>query len=324
MLGAPRPTTEQARLASLESLRILDTSPEERFDRVTRIAQRMFNVPIALVSFVDRDRQWFKSHQGLDAAETPRDQSFCAYAILEENGLTVTDALRDARFVDNPLVTGPPGIRFYAGAVIRAPDGQPIGTFCIIDTVPRTMSPEDTIVLNDLAHVVEREINMFELATLDALTGLLNRTGFLVVASHFFKLADRLRGSMYVAYCDVDHLKRINDQYGHGAGDRMLVNSARALRAGFRDSDVVARVGGDEFCAIVRAGTATDIKHIAARIEQETKRLNASAPNEHPVAMSIGWAQYEPGSAVSVPEMMDRADRAMYVERQQRRSGACS
>ncbi|GAC1414170.1 MAG: hypothetical protein NVSMB57_09750 [Actinomycetota bacterium] len=194
MTGAPKPSTEAARLASLESLRILDTPPEERFDRIPRIAQRMFNVPIALVSLVDRDRQWFKSHQGMDAAETPRDESFCAHAILEPNGLTVTDALLDARFSDNPYVCGPPGVRFYAGAVLRAPDGQPIGTLCIVDTVPRTMSPEDTAVLNDLARIVEREINMVEIATLDALTGLLNRAGFLVVASHFLKLTDRLGG----------------------------------------------------------------------------------------------------------------------------------
>ncbi|GAC1414168.1 MAG: hypothetical protein NVSMB57_09740 [Actinomycetota bacterium] len=127
---------------------------------------------------------------------------------------------------------------------------------------------------------------------------------------------------MYIAYCDVDHLKHINDEYGHVAGDRMLVNSASILRRAFRDSDVVGRVGGDEFCAIVRAGTQADVEHVASRIEEETKRHNTNAPLEHPVAISIGWARYEPGSAVPLTEMLDRADRAMYIERNKRRSGA--
>jgi GAF domain-containing protein len=128
------PSNEEHRLATLRSLGILDTSHEERFDRVTRMSKRLFDVPIALVSLVDESRQWFKSSAGLDTLETPRDIAFCGHAILDENIFHVPDATKDPRFADNPLVTGPPDIRFYAGRPLHAPNGDRMGTLCIIDT----------------------------------------------------------------------------------------------------------------------------------------------------------------------------------------------
>jgi GAF domain-containing protein len=115
MLTPPTPSDETRRLQTLRSLKLLDTLPEERFDRVTRLAKQVFSTPIALVSLVDADRQWFKSRQGLDATETPRDISFCGHAILDDDITIVMDARKDQRFCDNPLVCGDPDIRFYAG-----------------------------------------------------------------------------------------------------------------------------------------------------------------------------------------------------------------
>ena len=112
MIAAPLPDDENARLSTLRVLRVLDTDPEERFDRLTRMARRLFQVPIALVSLVDADRQWFKSAQGLDVPETPRDVSFCGHAILSDDILLIPDTHADPRFVDNPLVTGAPHVRF--------------------------------------------------------------------------------------------------------------------------------------------------------------------------------------------------------------------
>jgi two-component system CheB/CheR fusion protein len=151
---------ETRRLRSLKTLRILDTIPEERFDRITRLACRAFNVPIALVSLVDRDRQWFKSKQGIDASETNREISFCGHTIAEEGPLVVLDALRDARFADNPLVTGPPNIRFYAGQPVHGPDGSRIGTLCLIDREPRTLTQEEFKLLADLAAMVDGEFSI--------------------------------------------------------------------------------------------------------------------------------------------------------------------
>ncbi|MGB5330714.1 MAG: GAF domain-containing protein, partial [Gammaproteobacteria bacterium] len=130
------PANEKERLETLRSIDILDTDPEERFDRLTRMARRVFGVSIALVSMVDENRQWFKSKAGLDACETGRDISFCGHAILGNDVFVIENALEDERFADNPLVTGPPNIRFYAGVPLRYLNGSKLGTLCIIDQQP--------------------------------------------------------------------------------------------------------------------------------------------------------------------------------------------
>ncbi|MEH6354921.1 MAG: PAS domain S-box protein [Marinobacter sp.] len=145
-------------MAALHALKVLDTPAEARFDRITRVVKRYFDVPIALVSLVDEGRQWFKSCVGLDVAETSRDISFCGHAILNKDIMIVPDASEDPRFADNPLVTGNPKIRFYAGAPLRAPSGEQVGTLCIIDVQRREFSAEDIATLRDLADCVEEEL----------------------------------------------------------------------------------------------------------------------------------------------------------------------
>ncbi|NPU91031.1 MAG: GAF domain-containing protein [Gammaproteobacteria bacterium] len=141
----------------------MDTPPEERFDRLTRLAKTLFGTEMALVSLVDTDRQWFKSRQGLDASETPRDISFCGHAILGSDILEVTDARQDPRFADNPLVVGPPHIRFYAGAPLKAASGHRVGTLCIIDSKPRQLTLRERNMLDDLAGCVEEELHRIDL-----------------------------------------------------------------------------------------------------------------------------------------------------------------
>lgn len=159
MIPAPLPADEAARLGALRELAILDTPAEARFDRLTRLARDLFGVPIALVSLVDEDRQWFKSRQGLPAPETSREVSFCAHAILAERDVfVIPDATRDERFADNPLVTGAPDIRFYAGAPLSTSDGQQVGTLCVIDRSPRVWTAEQSDALRDLADIVEAEL----------------------------------------------------------------------------------------------------------------------------------------------------------------------
>ncbi|MEQ8604784.1 MAG: PAS domain S-box protein [Marivibrio sp.] len=154
------PSCEGARLAALLEARVLDTPPEERFDRITRLAKRVLGVKIALVSLIDQDRQWFKSRQGLAAQETPRTISFCGHAILGERIFEVPDASADPRFAENPLVLGEPRIRFYAGAPIFTSTGFAAGTLCIIDEAPRRLSADERLILRDLADLVEQEIEI--------------------------------------------------------------------------------------------------------------------------------------------------------------------
>ena len=154
------PPDEIERLYALHALKVLDTPPEERFDRLVRLAHTVFDVPIALISLVDTDRQWFKSCIGLSATETGRDISFCSHAILSKDVFCVPNALKDARFADNPLVTGPPDIRFYAGAPLTINGTYRIGTLCIIDRKPREFPPEQQALLRDLADIVEQQLEL--------------------------------------------------------------------------------------------------------------------------------------------------------------------
>ena len=142
----------------LRELGILDTGPEEPFDRVTRIAATAFNTPMSLVSLVDSDRQWFKSNFGLNTSETSRDSAFCAHVVQKNGELVVSDTLQDDRFADNPLVQGQPHVRFYAGAPLTLPDGSCIGTLCLLDTRPREFTHEDMQMLRDLRDLVLDEI----------------------------------------------------------------------------------------------------------------------------------------------------------------------
>lgn len=156
----PLPKDEAERLQALKDYEILDTPAEEAFDRITRIASRVLQTPISVISLVDANRQWFKSRQGLDATETPREIAFCTHAILQEEVMVVTDATQDPRFKDNPLVTGDPKIRFYAGAPLRTRQGHGIGTLCAIDRRPREITAEQSELLQDLAQLVIDEMEL--------------------------------------------------------------------------------------------------------------------------------------------------------------------
>jgi len=150
---------EEARVQALHALGLLDTPQEDRFDRFTRLAAAAFRVPIALVTLVDRERQWFKSHVGIDYREMPRALAFCSHAIALDDMLVVHDTLRDERFAAHPHVTDAPHIRFYAGQPLHSVDGQPLGTLCIIDTVPRDFGAAERRMLIDLARLVQDELN---------------------------------------------------------------------------------------------------------------------------------------------------------------------
>lgn len=160
MKAPDRPKDDEERVTALRELGVLDTPAEERFDRVTRLCQRLFGVPMAFVNLVDRDRLYIKSVQGADMGQIPRDESMCGHAILDPAGIVVEDTSLDDRFHDNPSVTGNPNIRFYAGVPLAAPGGQRVGTLCIADTAPRSLTDADRALLADLALWVEKELNL--------------------------------------------------------------------------------------------------------------------------------------------------------------------
>jgi GAF domain-containing protein len=168
MQAASLPANEAERLAALYALLILDTPPDQRFDKIVEFAASEFAVPIALLTLVDRERQWFKSKVGLAVCETGRDISFCGHAILAQDIMVVPDALEDPRFSDNPLVTGEPGIRFYAGAPLTLPSGAALGTLCLIDRRPRTLDAMELGILSTLRDLAVLELSGPEAAREDA------------------------------------------------------------------------------------------------------------------------------------------------------------
>jgi GAF domain-containing protein len=164
-MRANLPPREAARLEALRQYRILDTAPEQAYDDITSLAAFICGTPIALISLVDADRQWFKSRVGLDALETSRDASFCAHAILGDQMLVVNDTHQDERVRDNPLVTGPPHIRFYAGVPLRTPDHAQVGSLCVIDHEPRELTEVQTRSLEALARQVVLQLELRRIST---------------------------------------------------------------------------------------------------------------------------------------------------------------
>ncbi|RME33558.1 MAG: sensor domain-containing diguanylate cyclase [Gammaproteobacteria bacterium] len=313
------PRDETERLRALHSLNILDTPPEERFDRLTRIARRLFDVPIALVSLIDENRQWFKSNLGLEVRETPREISFCGHAILGEEVFIIPDATADERFADNPLVVGEPGIRFYAGCPLRHPDGSRLGTLCIIDTKPRELSGEDIETLKDLASMAERELAAIQLATLDELTGISNRRGFMLLGQHTLSLCRRRRLCATLAYIDLDAFKQINDTLGHEEGDRVLAAFADRLAATCRESDIYARLGGDEFVILFVDATRPVAQEALDRLRTVTGGADGKEAGRGEPSFSYGLVEFDPGRHDSIEALVREADALMY---QHKRSGS--
>jgi len=303
---------ELKRLEDLDWYDVLDTPPEEAFDRITRTAKFALDVPMALVSLVDRDRQWFKSRQGLAAPETPREISFCTHAIQRGDVFVVADSWIDPRFRDNPLVTGMPFIRAYAGQPLTTPRGFRIGTLCVLDTAPRRFSPAQLSTLADLACLVTDELELRQVATKDSLTGALRRRTFYERASGQVEQARRYARSLSFVSLDIDHFKAINDRFGHQAGDAILQEVGKLVRTEIRAVDLFARVGGEEF---ILALPETDAQ--AAVILAERLRLileTACVDRENPslcVTASFGVAELQAEDG-TVDDVLKRADEALY------------
>ncbi len=320
LLAPALPPDDNERLRLLADLAILDTPPEEPFDRIVRLAKKMFDVPIALVSLVDANRQWFKACIGLPVRETGRDVSFCGHAILGEDTFVIEDTHVDPRFADNPLVTGAPFIRFYAGQPLRIAGGFKIGTLCVVDTKPRHFSAEDRAALRDLAAVLERELAALHLATIDELTGLSNRRGFSAQGRKAFSLARRLNLPMAALAFDLDRFKAINDTYGHATGDAALRVFADALRHAVRDADVTARLGGDEFAALLVDCPADQVDPVIARIQAQIAERATGIGFPATIEFSAGFAAIDANAAADFDTAMAQADAQMYRRKNARKA----
>jgi diguanylate cyclase len=255
------PRFEAERLRELYSLKLLDTQLEERFQRYTELVADLFDVPIALISLVDQDRQWFKAVCGLDRRELPRDHSFCGHAVAADALLVVPDAHLDPRFAGNPLVTGSPYIRFYAGAPIHGPSGLPLGTLCVIDSRPHLHEVRELERLERLAALVEHEImQSYQLDNLrqelersayyDPLTGLPNRRLLIDRLEYSVRVGVHREGAILLALIDIDRFGAVNHTYGWEGGNALLRAVAAALAREHPEPCVVARWQDDRFAVL--------------------------------------------------------------------------
>ncbi len=262
------PEDEDMRLRSLRSLDILDTPPEERFDRLVRMACRMFNVPSAFISLIDADRQWFKASIGINFNEIARESAICGHAILKDKTLVIHDAAADHRFADGPMVMGDTSARFYASCPLSLANGFRVGTLCIIDDHPRILDDEALNLLRDLAATVEREFTIMQSAITDDLTGIYNRQGFIMAATHSLNLCVRQDLPATLAYLDLSEFKSFNESYGHEEGNRVLSDIASHLKDECRPSDIFARLGADEFVALFINAPSDAAQGIIKRFRQ--------------------------------------------------------
>ncbi len=304
------------RVRALRSLQVLDTAPEERFDRITRLTQALFNIPLVGVNLVDAERVWSKAGIGLPEAESPRATSFCGHVVHGAAPLVVENALEDPRFHDNPNVNGGPGLRFYAGHPIRAM-GHLVGSLCVADTQPRRFSDTDRAHLADLAALVERELAGAESATTDSLTGLLNRRGFELVAQQCLNHVEREREAACLLFIDLDGFKQINDTLGHDQGDEALRQFAHCLTQTFRVSDVVARLGGDEFVALLSAAGLGDIPPALARLQRHADTVNRRKGATWQLNFSAGSSVVVSPGPAGLREALQQADRQMLERKRQ-------
>lgn len=280
MPAAALPANEAERLAVLRSYEVLDTAYEAAFDNIVELTAHLTNCPMSAVSLSDTDRQWFKAKLGTEAPGMTREHSFCAHAILDPSQtLVVPDTRIDPRFADNPYVLNPPDIRFYAGAPLVNPDGVTLGTLCVLDVAPRTMTSDQRYVMGRLAETVVTTLELrravarvHRLALTDVLTGLPNRAALIDALDRAVARSQRHNETFGLLYLDLDGFKQVNDAQGHGVGDAVLREVASILNAASRREDVAARLGGDEF-AVLLIGTGLDVESAASRVQSDVQRV---------------------------------------------------
>lgn len=310
---------ELGRIAALERYSVLDTAPEQPFEKITSLVQSVMGVPICAVSLVDRDRQWFKSIQGLDAQETPRSVSFCTHTIKTHDPLIIPNALEDQRFNTNPLVIGAPHIRSYAGVPLQTPDGYNVGALCAIDTVPREFSDAQISILKSFAALVVDELELRRIAERDHLTGALTRRGFSEQMKKEIARFQRHKHNSVLVLLDVDHFKSVNDQHGHPAGDKVLKAVAAVCLEHLRAGDSFGRIGGEEFAVLLADTDLSGGMAAAEKVRRAIEETHIDVAEGIAVTASFGLAALT--SSVSRPDdWLAEADGALYAAKRQGRN----
>ncbi|MDE2319351.1 MAG: sensor domain-containing diguanylate cyclase [Rhodospirillales bacterium] len=316
---------EVQRLKDLRELDLLYTPAEERFDRITRLAARVLQSPMAMITLVTEEAEWIKSSFGWAESSVPRQHSFCNQAIREHHALVVADATEDERFATNPLVTGRPGIRFYAGQLLHAGAGSEVGALCVMDTLPRQLGHGELETLQDLAVIVERELSrrnqssfqntlirnhdtQARRGSIDELTRTWNRSAVMELA-HLECAAASMGTPLSLLLIDIDNLGMVNENFGALMGDVVLHEVSSWIRRNVRESDTCGRYGNGTFLVMVRAGIL-DARLIAERVRDSVERQAVPGmPMQVTVSIGVACARTRFPSPVALIAAADKSMR---------------
>jgi diguanylate cyclase (GGDEF)-like protein len=322
-------STATLKIANLHANDLFYTPIEERFERITRIARRALLSPVAAISLLNEDKQWFKSAAGWGISELPRDEAICKLTVEANQIVTIGDTLADPRVVTLPVVVAAPRFRAYAGHPLVDEHGACIGTFCVFDLKPREFTPVDRQTLTDLAALAQRELRSDQLTNasaaltsklgmarreslMDPLTHLWNRRGASVVLKAAFASADQRGAPLALALLDLDNFKRINDTRGHQAGDEVLRRIASRLLSTVRGDDAICRLGGDEFLVLMADTDATTASRVAERIRRAiTEAPVPTRDGAVSVSLSVGCTVRQPRDTTAIETLLERADQAL-------------
>jgi diguanylate cyclase (GGDEF)-like protein len=324
--GVPRPADEAARLDALHATQLLDTPPEPDFDFLAALAAQLCDSPFAFVTLVDRERVWVKAAVGFEAGPSARDDSLCAWSILEEGGLASPDLAADPRFAALPTVRGAPRFRMYHGANLVTGDGLRLGTVCVLDTRPRTLDPRQRRQLAGLARqamalvgqrLLHHQLGMARatldtMAAVDELTGLANRRQLMDRLALEVERARRFGVPLSVVLLDLDHFKLVNELHGHAVGDQVLLNLGSQLKNHLRQIDLAGRLAGEQLCLVLPgtppAGGLEVANTLREKIAATVHRCESQVLS---VTASFGVAGFDPGKPGTVESLLKAADAAL-------------
>ncbi|WP_246833820.1 sensor domain-containing diguanylate cyclase [Synechococcus sp. CB0101] len=309
----PIPANEEQRLRALRRFAVLDTPEDPHFARIVELASAVLGVPIALVSLVDRDRQWFLARHGLQAQQTPRAMAFCAHAIAEQALMEVPDALDDARFNTNPLVLDEPKIRFYAGVPLRTEDGYNLGTLCAIDRKPRVLDPHQRAMLQLMADLVMRELELRQRSMQCPVTGLYNRSVFFRFGEQEFEQARDECTPLALFNFDIDDFRQINMRWGHQAGDQVLLDLCAVVQKQLGHEDLFGRIGDEEFSVLLVNASMTRAMALAESIRQAIAAMRGVFDQSDYHPNISGGITALADTDQSFADLFYRADQALYL-----------
>jgi diguanylate cyclase (GGDEF)-like protein len=322
-------STATLKIANIHSLDLFYTPLEERFERITRIARRALQVPVAAITLINDEKQWFKSAAGWGISELPREQGICRFTVEENRLVTIGDTSKDSRTAQSPIVVGAPRFRAYAGQPLADEHGNVAGTFCVFDLKPREFTAADRQTMADLGAMTQRELLSDRLSDahseltaklsiarresmMDPLTRLWNRRGASMLLKSAFAAADLRSTPLTLALLDLDNFKRVNDGYGHPIGDEVLRKVASRLISTVRNNDIVCRIGGDEFLIVMSETDARAASQIAERIRRSvTDTAVPTRDGTMTMSVSVGCTVRQPKDTSPVEALLERADQAL-------------